>query len=90
MTTQTENTSGAVIRRTFHGGSKDVTFEDFAYDAVQDEQTAVEIAFAMLEGDGTHTYTADPSSMYFEMFEIIDRDGLYAALNLLRERGDKP
>jgi hypothetical protein len=66
----------AVIRRVFHGGSEDVSYADFAYDAVQDDQVAREIALGMLAGDGTHTYTADELSMYFETFEILDRDEL--------------
>lgn len=74
--------SGNTIRRTsFAEVTEDVTFEEFLTMIVQDSDVAFEIAFAMIEGDGTYEYGEDPESRWFERFEIIDKEGLYDQMN---------
>jgi hypothetical protein len=79
MTTTTSDTSGHVIRRTYHGGTEDITFDEFVTSAIQDTRCAVDVAIRMIEGEDPYHWNPDEAEFY-EEFTIIDREGLLYTL----------
>lgn len=74
-----------VIRREFHGGSEDQTFEDFAASTIQERGVALEVARAMLDGRDPYDYNADEPE-FLETFTILDREALRATVEALEAR----